>query len=211
MKVIKCERVGTHVFGGLLWFTPHCLVWIAGLIAHALCSIPLFRYGGGALQWSVRKSVRPCMAGLVAKFVIASNQAIPVLGFFHATSWYWRLLLIPEAVVINREVKWVWGRVRTGLPWVRWNQTRWTRKEVRWVINERPMVAIVNTAITWKTVQQVRWSSRKTWVVHLSQSARAPDSALAEACIGVVSTIEISRQTSLNPRPWSGLCGAELT
>ena len=46
------------------------------------------------------------------------------------------------------------------------------------------------------------------------QSARAPDSALAESGIGVVPTVEISRHPSLDPRPWRGLwvvCRAGLT
>ena len=94
------------------------------------------------------------------------------------------------------------------------NRTRWTTKEVRWVVNERAMVVIANTTIARKTVQLVRWSCRKAWVVQSCQSAGAPDSALAESCIGVVSPVEILCHTSLDPRPWHGLwvvCHAGLT
>ena len=52
--------------------------------------------------------------------------------------------------------------------------------------------------IIGKTVPLIRWSSR-TRVVQAHQSARALDSALAESCIGFVSPVEISRQTSLSP------------
>ena len=67
------------------------------------------------------------------------------------------------------------------------------------------MIVIAKTTIAWKTVQLVRWSSRKAWVVQACQSARAPDSALDESGIGVVPPIEISRHPSLDPRPWRGL------
>ena len=79
------------------------------------------------------------------------------------------------------------------------NRSRWTTKEVRWVVNERAMNVIAKTTIARKTVQLVRWSSRKAWVLQASQSARAPDSALAESGIGVVPPVEISRHPSLDP------------
>ena len=73
---------------------------------------------------------------------------------------------------------------------------------------------MAKTTIARKTVQLVRWSSRKAWVVQACQSARAPDSDLAESGIGVVPPVEISRHPSLDPRPWRGLwvvCRAGLT
>ena len=48
------------------------------------------------------------------------------------------------------------------------NRTRWTTKEVRWVVNERAMIVTAKTTIARKTVQLVRWSSRKAWVVQAS-------------------------------------------
>ena len=53
------------------------------------------------------------------------------------------------------------------------NRTRWTTKEVRWVVNERAMIVIAKTTIARKIVQLVRWSSRKARVVQACQSARA--------------------------------------
>ena len=82
------------------------------------------------------------------------------------------------------------------------NQIRRTQDEVEWVMNEWAIVVMANMAITVKTVQLVRWSSRKAWVVQACQSGRAPDSAMAEPCSGRVSPIVIEHRTSLNPRPW---------
>ena len=50
------------------------------------------------------------------------------------------------------------------------NRTRWTTKEVRWVVDERGLVVIANMTIARKIVQLVRWSSRKAWVVQACQS-----------------------------------------
>ena len=71
------------------------------------------------------------------------------------------------------------------------NRTRWTTKEVRWIVNETieawlsqqtrsPQNCTTSTVIEYKGVSAPNGAS-------LRLSARALDSALAESCIGVVS------------------------
>ena len=63
------------------------------------------------------------------------------------------------------------------------------------------MVVIANTTIARKNVQLVRWPSRKAWVVLARQSARAPDSALAESGVPAkMSTRENVHLTILRQR-----------
>ena len=71
---------------------------------------------------------------------------------------------------------------------------RWTSIEVRWVVNERAMVA------TGNAVQLALWLTRETRVVRACQFAPAPDSVLAESCIGLVWTVQISQLENVAPR-----------
>ena len=77
-----------------------------------------------------------------------------------------------------------WGSDRTPVSPVRTKPDEPQKRLGDRVVNERAMVVIANTTIARKNVQLVRWPSGKAWVVQARQSARSPDSALAESGVG---------------------------